>query len=496
MNQEEQDIGIIRKEDNIEYLTKLDEEIGDDGESTIEEEHEEHEEHRMNGGYSWVILCCTFSLTAASWGNNSGYGIYFSYYSNNHVYQGASTLDYAAIGGILFGTAITFAPLINSLTGKIGVRKALMIGNFFQFISLFLTSFDSHHQLWQPYITQGVLQSIGLAFLGLPAFTILPHWFTNRGSKEHYRISDRMLTLSQGISTAGCGAGGILFNLGMQKVLEVHGERWALRVQSFISIVLVTVPIIFLKERHAKNVKIAFTIYNSEILKFAGFWGIVCYVVFSMLGYVVTLYSLSDWTISLGYTAYQGSITSSMISIGMIVGRPTIGLLADRFGAFTVATIIYFISAVFVLTLWMIGKDLATAMTFAFFMGAISGTFFPTFTTICLNVLGFRLGKLNVTFYMSWVFLGISAIFSPIIGISLKRNDPGLSGADQYRYCAVFVGVSFTLNFITLIILRGYVISTRNMTSLKMSDTEYFKTRPNIVDIFKNSVKFRGEGWL
>ncbi|KAK6198117.1 monocarboxylate transporter [Scheffersomyces amazonensis] len=476
---EERELGHITKEQVDE------EEIDLQEDSSVEE-------FPMNKGYSWVILCCTFILTMAAWGNNSGYAIYFAYYSSNEIYKGSTTLDFAAIGGIIFGVGITFAPIINYITGKLGLKWILMLGNLFQFLSLFLTSFDSHKHLWQVFLTQGVLQSLGLALLGLPSFTILPHWFHNTGDKSHYRIKDRMLTLSQGISTAGSGAGGILFNLGMQKILESHGAAWALRTQSFISLFLVTTSIILLRERHS-GVKIAFTLINMEILKFPGFWGLVSYVTFSMLGYVVTLYSLADWTIALGYTAYQGSIVAAVVATGMIIGRPIIGMLSDRFGAFTVAGIVYLTCSILVLTMWIVGKNYATALVFGLFMGALSGTFFPTFATVCLNVLGFRLAKFNVTFYMSWVSLGIAACFSPIIGIALRERAPGPLG---YKFCAIFVGVSFLMNTLTIILLRGYVISMRNITSPDMTDTQYFGSIPKLSDILRNCFRFRGVGWL
>ncbi|KAK6198116.1 monocarboxylate transporter [Scheffersomyces amazonensis] len=466
--------------------------IEEDSIGVIEEDDDKEvpqPELRMNGGYSWVVLTCAFFINFCAWGNNSAFAVYFAYYSSHTLYEGATGVDFAAIGGITFGVGLLFAPLINFITGKIGSKGALMIGNIVQFAALFITSFDSHHQLWQLYLTQGLLQSFGLAFLGIPCFTILPQWFINKPIGEKYVISDRMLTLSQGIASAGSGAGGILFNLGMQRILQDYDVRWALRAQSFISIFLVTLSIFFLKIRLNPNVKIAFTFFNKDVFLFPGFWGGVLYLVFAMFGYVVLLYSLADWTLSLGYTEYQGSIVAALISLGIMIGRPIVGLLSDRLGAVTVAAYSYLICAILSLAMWIPARNYATAIALGILTGAVSGTVFPTIATITLNIVNFRFSKFNVTFYMEWVFLGAAAIVSPVIGIALKKDE---IGPTQYVHCSIFVGISFVAIFIELMLLRGFIISVREIATNEMTDEEYFAIRPSMSRIMTNTFRFKG----
>ncbi|KAK6198118.1 monocarboxylate transporter [Scheffersomyces amazonensis] len=447
----------------------------------------------INGGYSWVILACTFTLSACSWGNNSGFAVYFAFYSTHNLYEGATAVDFAAIGGITFGLGISCAPIINYITGKITPKGSIIIGNICQFLALFITSFDSHQKLWQLYLTQGVLQSFGLAFLGLPSFTILPQWFANRGSKDHFRLKDRMLTFSQGVVAGGSGAGGILFNLGMQKVLQTHGIRWALRVQSFISLFLVTMAIIFLRQKKNKNAKIEFTIFDSHVFFFPGFWGLCLFFGLSMFGYVVTLYSLADWTISLGYSAYQGSIVAAMVSLGIIIGRPIVGVLADKYGAITISTVSYLASGILILAMWIPARNYATAIVLAILNGILSGAVFVCIASTAITVTGFRMNKFNVTFCMSSMCLGAFAIVSPIIGISLKKN---IISPTQYVYCAVFVGASYFALFIVLAVLRGFMISIKEIETPGLTDVEYFRLRPKISRVIRNSLRIKTEYWI
>ncbi|KAK6458648.1 monocarboxylate transporter [Scheffersomyces xylosifermentans] len=456
--------------------------------SSGKESHTEVEDPDINGGYAFVILACAVFLNFCSWGNNSGFAIYFAYYNTNNVYPNATKMDFAAIGGICFGAGVACGPIVNYINGLIGMKKTLMIGNILQFTALLLSSFDSRNRLWELYLTQGLLQSFGLVFIGLPTFTVLPHWFKNSPLENgKYRIKDRMLTLSQGIATGGTGLGGLVFNLGMQKVLQNHGVRWALRTQSFISLFVCSVAILLLKEKK-RNVKVEFTIFDLEVFLMPGMWFLVAYVVFGMLGYVVLLYSLSNWTIALGYSAHDGSIVAAMTSVGILIGRPIIGLLSDRYGAVIVSSISYLLISIFSFAMWIPSRTFAQAIIFSFINGLLSGTLFPTIGTITLLAIGGRFSKLNVTFCMFFIFFGLTGIASPIVGIALKKP---VLGPTQFEYCSALVGATFFVTGIVLLFMRGYIISVMELEAPEMTDSEFFAIRPRLTRCIRNTFRIR-----
>lgn len=53
--------------------------------------------------------------------------------------------------------------------------------------------------------------------------------------------------------------------------------------------------------------------------------------------------------------------------------------------------------------------------------------------------------------------MGISGIFSPVIGTTLIVGSGNTVDPTQYRYCSVFTGVSFLVSAASLIVLRGYI---------------------------------------
>lgn len=438
-------------------------------------------------GYCWVICFSCFLINFCTWGMNSGFAIYFSVYLNNDTFHGATKLDYAAIGGLAFGSTLMFAPFINYLQGKVGVKTTIVVGNCFQFTSLMLASWST--KLWQLYLTQGLMQSAGLALISLPGITILPQYFKQK------RV------LAGGISTAGSGAGGIVFNLAMQKIVEVKSVFWALRAQSIISFGLVWVAIVLFKSR-SKHHNIQFSFFDMQVVSNFGFWLAVVYVVTCMFGYVVCLYTLANFTTALGYSEYQGSIASAMIQVGSVVGRPLVGLLAHKYGACTLVFVCYSLSAIFTLAMWTPARTFGTVIAYGVIIGAIMGTIWGTIAPLLARLVGLR--KMNITFSMLWTLLGMSGLVSPVIGVSLVSGEGGTADPLQYTYCCIFAGASFVVCAFALFLLRGYILardtiiekaaegsmSEKTVTDHDLEDTVAISVP--LGEMVKHSFKFRG----
>lgn len=255
---------------------------------------------QMDGGYGWVVVFAIFLVLFNSTGLNAAFGIYLSYYLNYDVFPGGTKLDYAMIGGISFGLGTAFSPVINYFQGKVGTRYTIMIGAVIQFAALIMSSFAVN--LWELYLTQGVIQSIGLAMVNIPALTVVSQWFSKKK------------VLANGLAVTGSGAGGLFYNLVLQKIIDVKGYEWALRASAIISLVLITVAVLLIRTRTSQH-SIQFTFLDKQCLQSMGFWLLVLYLMTCMLGYIVVMFSMANYTTSLGYTEKQGAIVSAMIQV-------------------------------------------------------------------------------------------------------------------------------------------------------------------------------------
>lgn len=410
-----------------------------------------------DGGYGWLIVVACFFINFNTWGANSGFAIYLSHYLNHNTFAGGDKYDYALIGGLTFGVGLFCAPFIIFLQGKFGVRTIVIMGNCFQFAALMMASFAK--KLWQLYLTQGVLQAFGLAFVSLPTFPILAQWFKKKRG------------LASSLSAAGSGCGGLLYNLGMQKVLEKKSVFWALRVQSIICFSLLWISIALIRTR----VNIKYSMFDMAIARSTGLYMMILFYAFCMFGYVVVLYDMASVTTSMGYSAYQGSIASAMVQVGSVLGRPLVGAVADRFGAVTTTSAAYLLCAILTLAMWIPANNYATILAYCAIMGGLMGLVFGS-TPPILGML-FGLHRINVGLGMTWPFLALAAIGSPVISLTLKEGNGAAVSPGQYNHSALFSGLSFFAAAFTLLIMRGYLSVRHDMMKDKNDDHDHLLVR-------------------
>ncbi|CAI4569757.1 BDC_1c_G0031500.mRNA.1.CDS.1 [Saccharomyces cerevisiae] len=397
-----------------------------------------------DGGYGWFILLGFILYNFSTWGANSGYAIYLAHYLENNTFAGGSKLDYASIGGLAFSCGLFFAPVITWLYHIFSIQFIIGLGILFQGAALLLAAFSV--TLWEIYLTQGVLIGFGLAFIFIPSVTLIPLWFRNKRS------------LASGIGTAGSGLGGIVFNLGMQSILQKRGVKWALIAQCIICTSLSTIALMLTRtthqglRQHKRSYK--FELLDYYVLSNFAVWLLFGFVSFAMLGYVVLLYSLSDFTVSLGYTSKQGTYVSCMVSVGSLLGRPIVGHIADKYGPLTVGMILHLVMAILCWAMWIPCKNLATAIAFGLLVGSIMGTIWPTIASIVTRIVGLQ--KLPGTFGSTWIFMAAFALVAPIIGLELRSTDT--NGNDYYR-TAIFVGFAYFGVSLCQWLLRGFIIA-------------------------------------
>ena len=95
-----------------------------------------------------------------------------------------------------------------------------------------------------------------------------------------------------------------------------------------------------------------------------------------MFGYVILLFSLSDFARSIGLGSGQGGGYYSRCSIsGTAVGRPVVGLASDKFGRIETAGSVTFLCFVSVFAIWVPATSYGATICFAIINGGILGVF-------------------------------------------------------------------------------------------------------------------------
>ena len=330
--------------------------------SAPKEGKEPHVDIIPNGGYGWVCVATCFVINAHTWGMNSvrkssmrtsrkdgwladmsqSYGVFLNYYLNNKTFPNASRVAYAFIGGLSMAMAGLISPIITIIIRKFGTRTALLIGVFFQTISFIGASFAT--QIWQLVLSQGICFGFGLGFLFVGSVGVVPQWFSTRRS------------LANGIAAAGSGFGGLIYSLATNAMIQRIGLAWAFRVLGIISFVVNFVCAILLKDRN-QQVGSSHLAFDFRLFKRLEFWALLGFGVFSLLGYVVVLFSIPNYAHQIGLSAKQGSVIGAVLNLGQGLGRPPIGLFSDSVGKINMAGVMTFLSGFLVLVVWINAKS-------------------------------------------------------------------------------------------------------------------------------------------
>ncbi|KAF1348363.1 hypothetical protein EJ07DRAFT_169624 [Lizonia empirigonia] len=170
--------------------------------------------------------------------------------------------DYAFIGGFNFSIAMLVAPLVTVLVRKVGTHRIMLAGALLQCSGFIAASFAT--RIWQLHLSQGILIGAGIGFLYIPSLPILSQW----------------VSMIQRISIA-----------------------WSLRITGIIAFVAIVAAVAVIRDRN-------------HLLRRYDVLLLLAWAFTSMLGYVVLLFSLSDFALSIGFSRAASNGSHRVLELG------------------------------------------------------------------------------------------------------------------------------------------------------------------------------------
>lgn len=321
------------------------------------------------------------------------YGVLLSYYLTHNVFPNATSLDYAFVGGLSFAQALLVSPLITISTREFGTRATLLIGVILQTMALIGASFAT--KMWHLILSQGFCFGWGLGFLFLGSANIIPQWFSTKRS------------LANGISAAGVGVWGLIYNLIIGAVLPHIGVGWSYRVLAICSGFFNLISVMIVKDRNLQ-VRPGLNTFDWHFFRRPEYLLIVAWGFTSEIGYIILYYSLPDYANSIGLSTQQGAIVNALLSVGNALGRPLVGYFSDRIGRINITTAAMGYCALLCLLLWVFAKSFAGLCAFALLVGMVAGTFWSTGVPITAEFVSLK--KLPTALSMLWMILIFPAL--------------------------------------------------------------------------------------
>ncbi|KAJ9667858.1 hypothetical protein H2201_002044 [Coniosporium apollinis] len=386
-----------------------------------------------DGGYGWVCVLSVFIINGFSWGVLASYGVCLAYYLETDLFPGATSLDYAFIGGLNFGCAMLVATPVTSLTRILGTHIPMYIGVCLQTGGFIAASFSS--RIWHLYLTQGALVGVGVGFIYIPSIAITSQWF------------DKKRSVANGINSAGSGIGGLIFSFATRAIIDNISLGWALRITGLVSGVMNAIATSLIRNRNA-IIKPPMRGFDVKLLRRPTVLLLLTWGFVSMLGYMTLLYSLPDFARSIGLSPSQAASTAAFLNLGTAVGRPLIGFMSDRFGRIRVAGLATAVSGLSVFTFWLPAETYGLTVFYSLLNGAVLGVFWMTISPLCVEVAG--LAELPSLLSITWGVVILPVTFSEVIALKLRRPS---FGRWEYIYPQIFAGTAYLVAAAVLFVL-------------------------------------------
>ncbi|KAJ5119165.1 major facilitator superfamily domain-containing protein [Penicillium atrosanguineum] len=374
------------------------------------------------GGYGWVCVASVFLINAHTWGVNSAYGVLLSYYLSDHTFPNTSALEYAFVGGLSIAMAFVVSPLSTYIVHHYGMRPALSIGSVLVAVSLITTSFAQ--KTWQLFLSQGVCFGLGMGFAFVGSVGVVSHWFHKRRS------------LVNGIVAGGSGIGGLTYSLAVNAMITRLGYPWAMRILGIICFVVNLVCGNLLRLPPNYHPKVNQSLMKIGLFKKPEYISYLAWGLFSGLGYIALLFSLSSYAVAVGMTQQTGSIASALLSLGQALGRPLVGILSDHFGRIEVPLYASMLAGLFCLVIWPFSDSTGVLYFFSIIVGLESGTLWAAAAPIAAEIVG--LADLSGALGFFWLVLAPPTAVAEPIAVQLRD-----STANSYPYLRVQLFTGF-----------------------------------------------------
>jgi MFS family permease len=323
--------------------------------------------------YGWVVVAAAFTLLFVCFGTAYSFAAFFKAFQEEFAASRAHVALVFSVAAFLWFSSGAPGGV---LADRFGARRVSMAGVLCLAAALALAA--SARSLEMLYVTYSIGIGIGVGLVYAPSVGAVQPWF---GANRAF---------ASGIAVAGIGAGNFVVPLLAAWWIELLGWRGAYFALSVFVLVLGGTAALAIRNKPSaaaqgpapgKGLR--------EALGTRPFWLLYASLVLSCIGLFVPMVHLGPYAQDAGYSAAQGVTLVSLIGLGSLIGRFTIGPFADRLGREPSLAAMYAGLGVMLLVWWATANYWLLAF-FALAFGAFYGAYVALLPTIVMDLYGAR----------------------------------------------------------------------------------------------------------
>ncbi|KAI8664003.1 MFS domain-containing protein [Fusarium keratoplasticum] len=426
-----------------------------------------------NGGYGWVCTAASAMINAHTWGLNSSYGAFLAHYLSVEYFTGATPLEYGFIGSLSISCALMVPPVATALTRGIGARPTMLCGVVIHTAGLILASLAA--KVLHLFLTQGILFGLGMGLLFSPAAAIVPQWFSTHRS------------LATSISASGSGLGVLIYSVASGAMIQKLGVPWTLHVLGIVAFVVKTLCACLVKDR-SSAIGSTHLAFDTRLLRRSEFLLLLGFSWFSMLAYVILVFSLSNYATWIGLDPSKAALISALFNLEHGFGRPVIGYFSDQTGRLNMSILMTLLAALISLAVWIPARTYPVLVFFSVACGPVAGTFWATIGAVKAEVAGIQ--QVPTALNLVWLSIALPSLFSEPIALQI------VSGTGSYLGTQLFTGFMFFAVVACLLVVRGWKVNTPADTSREFGEPvqeECLDEQSIHIGVAVNQAKFDAE---
>lgn len=326
--------------------------------------------------YGWVVVWATFVCLALIFGVSYSFAAFFTSFAGEFAAQRADVSWIFGLSGLVYFALGTLGGI---LADRFGPRVVCSAGMALIALGLLLTSWAQ--ALWMVYLSYGLLVGLGIAFVYTPSIASVQPWFALRRG------------LAGGIASSGVGAGTLLVPVLVAMGISAMPWREAMRLLALGVLVLGLLASGLLRRAPASAQPgaggTASGLSLRESLRTPTFrWFYLATVLASPVMFIPFAHlSASARDLGLHESLAVGLV--GLIGIGSLVGRFSIGWLADRIGRAPTLVLMQLSMGLSYL-LWAAAGGHALLVVFALWFGLSYGSIVSLLPAICMDYFGGR----------------------------------------------------------------------------------------------------------
>jgi OFA family oxalate/formate antiporter-like MFS transporter len=331
--------------------------------------------------YGWVVVAAAFTLMFVGFGAAYSFAAFFKAFQSEFD---ASRADVSWVFSVSAFLWFTLGAPGGMLADRFGPRRVALAGVACMVAALGLASVARSVDLL--YVTYSVGLGIGIGLTYVPSVGAVQPWF----------LANR--AFASGLAVAGIGAGNFLVPLAATWLIGLVGWRTAYQVLAAVVLLLAGAAALAIDDDPARHGARGAARTDratlpgatlGQALRTKAFWLLYFSSMLVCVGLFVPMVHLASYAQDAGYSEAQGVALVSLIGLGSLLGRFTIGGVADRLGRVPSFAVMY-VGLGAMLIVWWLTTSYWLLVAFALLFGAFYGGFVALAPTLIMDLYGPR----------------------------------------------------------------------------------------------------------